>query len=239
MSEPARKEVTRLTVTRGGHVPTGTSADRRARTATSGTAKSERTRESLIAAARVVFRTAMGISMPGSATSLRRLGSPREVSIPTSSPCAACSTQCAPRCPRAIDEAVSHAAEDVLGDAIGNLRRSNRRYLKVHAANARMLAIVDQVASSDPDVLQSRREGRQRHVSRVERTIRHLQERDLADRSLDAHTIAGALVAMLSSFASWSTVTPGEYDENAVAETVNTIWVRALGLKTPDARPGR
>ncbi len=231
MTEPARDEVPGVTVTRGGHVPTGTSADRRARTATSGTAKSERTRESLISAARVVFERSgylnarvsdiveeAGLAQGSFYTYFKSL---RGVFDAIRAEVSA-----------AIDEAVAHAAEDVLGDAIGNLRRSNRRYLKVHAANARMLAIVDQVASSDPEVLQSRREGRQRHVGRVERTIRHLQERGLADRSLDAHTVAGALVAMLSSFAAWSTINPGEYDEEVVANTVTTIWVRALGMNT-------
>ena len=136
----------------------------------------------------------------------------------------------------AIDEAVSHSAEDVPGDTVGNLHSANRRYLRAHAANARMLAIVDQVGSSDSEVLTSRREGRQRHVTRVEKIIKNLQDRGVADPTADAHTVAGALVSMLSSFASWSTATPGEYDEETVAHAVTTIWARALGLAPVGSR---
>ncbi|ODU07722.1 MAG: hypothetical protein ABS81_00640 [Pseudonocardia sp. SCN 72-86] len=132
-----------------------------------------------------------------------------------------------------INEAVSHAPEDVTGDTLGNLDRANRRYLKAHQANATMLALADQVAATDEKVMATRRESRRTHVARVERTIQALQRRGLADPAIDAHTVAGALVSMLSSFAYWSTVVPGEYDEETTAQVLTTIWGRAIGLTVP------
>lgn len=129
-----------------------------------------------------------------------------------------------------INEAVSHAPEDVTGDTLGNLDRANRRYLRAHRANAKLLALADQVAATDPAVMATRRETRRTHVARVEQTIRALQGRRLADDEIDAHTVAGALVSMLSSFAYWSTVVPGEYDEETTASVLSTIWARAIGL---------
>ena len=226
-------------VTRGGHTPTGTAADRRAKTATSGTAKSERTRQALIAAARVVFeqsgfmdaRVADIVSAAGIAhgSFYTYFTSKQDVFNAVMA-----------EVREAINEAVAHAHEDVPGDTLGNLDRANRRYLRAHRANATMLALIDQVASTDDEVRRTRRQSRQRHVARVERTIIALQNRGLADQELDVHAVAGALVSMLSSFAYWSAITPGEYDEETVAQTVTSIWARAVGLTAVEpSRSGR
>lgn len=220
----AKKEVTR-----GGHTPTGTSADRRARTATKGSQKAERTRQALVDAARRVFeRDGYMEARVSDIVREAELAHGSFYTYFTSKRDVFDEVLAGVRA--AINEAVAHAPEDVAGDTLGNLDRANRRYLKVHRANATMLALSDQVAATDAKVMATRRETRRTHVARVERTILTLQRRGLADPGIDAHSVAGALVSMLSSFAYWSTVVPGEYDEEVTAQVLTTIWGRAIGL---------
>jgi|GEM_PF-154910 len=220
--------------TRGGHVPTGTAAERRVRTASPATPKSAQTRESLIAAAEAVFITNGYFDARVSdivqkadvahGSFYTYFSSKREVFQAVVDEVA-----------ELIKAAVSPHDDDVPGDHISNLERANRRYLQVHRENAAILTLVEQVATADPEIHKTRVEARHAHVDRIERTIRRLQERGLADPNVEPHTTAGALVSMLSSFAHWSTVEPGEYDPEQVTRTLTDIWTRALGLSNPTA----
>ena len=75
-----------------------------------------------------------------------------------------------------------------------------------------MWALVEQVATIDPEIHRIRLLGRRQHVERVAKTIRRWQERGLADRGIDPHTTAGALVSMLSNFAYWWLAGGDAYD---------------------------
>jgi AcrR family transcriptional regulator len=131
-----------------------------------------------------------------------------------------------------INNAVSPAPTDVQGDTWGNLERANRRFLEVYRQNAKIMMLIDQVATIDPEMREVRLAGRRRHVNRVMAAIIRLQERGVADPTIDAHTTAGALVAMLSSFAYWATNAPDEYPPEDVERAVTDIWIRALGVKS-------
>lgn len=215
--------------TRGGHLPTGTAADRRARTASPTTPKSAQTRQTLIDAAEAVFvaegyfdarvSDIVAKADVSHGSFYTYFSSKREVFQAVVDQVATL-----------ISTAVAHGTDDIPGDHLGNLERANRRYLAVHHENAAILALVEQVATADSEIHRSRVKARHAHVDRVERTIRRLQERDLADSALDPHTTAGALVSMLSSFAHWSTAEPGEYDPDQVTHTLTEIWKRTLGL---------
>jgi AcrR family transcriptional regulator len=130
-----------------------------------------------------------------------------------------------------IREAVapSPAAGDL--DTYEALDRSNRRYLDAYRANSVIWALVEQVATIDPEIHRIRLLGRRRHVDRVAKTIRRWQERGLADRSIDPHTTAGALVSMLSNFAYWWLAGGDTYGDEAAARTLTEIWARAVGLR--------
>jgi AcrR family transcriptional regulator len=222
--------------TRGGHVPTGTSAGRRAKSATRANGKGERTRRGIVTAAREVFerlgyleaRVSDIVAEAGVAhgSYYTYFPSKREVF-----------QEIFLEVGQQITAAVTHGPEDVPGDTMANLDRANRRYLRVYRENAQILTLADQVATIDPVIHEVRLQGRSRHVARVTETIRRLQEHGKADAAVDAHTTAGALVAMLSSFAYWSSVTPGEYDEEASAQAVTAIWARAIGLRETRTRP--
>ena len=132
-----------------------------------------------------------------------------------------------------IAQAVAPGADDIPGDYYGNLQRANRRYIDMHMKNDAILALIDQVATADPVIHESRIKARRAHVNRIGQIIRSLQRRGVADRSLDPHSAAGALVSMLAGFAHWASLDPEEYDPEQAAETVTLIWTRALQLDTP------
>jgi len=132
---------------------------------------------------------------------------------------------------RQIREAVAPSPADGDLDTYEALDRSNRRYLDAYRANSVIWALVEQVATIDPEIHRIRLLGRRQHVDRVAKTIRRWQERGLADRSVDPHTTAGALVCMLSNFAYWWLAGGDTYQDDAAARTLTEIWARAVGLR--------
>jgi AcrR family transcriptional regulator len=219
-------------VTRGGQIATGVSADRRARVANGGaSAKGVRTRAAIIAAARKVFEEKGYIDA-------RVSDIVAEADIAHGSYYTYFSSKQAvfravvEEVGEEITAAVAPSADDVRGDTWGNLKRANSRYLEVYRRNSKIMVLNDQVATIDPEMHEFRLAGRRRHVSRVMAAIVRLQERGLADPDIDPHTTAGALVAMLSAFAYWSTASVDEYAPDEVERTVTEIWTRALGVQS-------
>ncbi|MGC4936127.1 TetR/AcrR family transcriptional regulator [Gordonia sp. DT30] len=213
-------------VTRGGHIPTGVSADRRIKAAERITKKSEATHQSLVDGARAVFdrdgymdaRVSDIVAEAGVShgTFYTYFRSKSEVF-----------QEVVRQVDDLIKEAVAQAPEDVPGHTAANLEKANRRYLRTHHQHARILALMEQVATADPDVQAFRLSGRALHVTRIERIIRALQDRGLAYTDIDPRTTAGALVAMLASYAHWSTFDE-PYDEDLTTHTLTQIWIRAI-----------
>lgn len=240
-SAPSTKRTKRSTVpttvkrTRGGHQPTGTSANRRARAANGTTPKGERARAELIRAARTVFER-MGYidARVSDVVKEARMahGSFYTYFESKLEVFQAVLTDMS----KDFDEAVAHGAEDVPGDTVMNLERANRRYLETYRQHAKMMMLYDQVATIDPEIAKRRIEGRRRHVARVAGTIERLQRRKMADSSVDAAPTAAALVAMLASYAYWSNVPPLDLDVATTAHIVTSIWARSIGLKAPKRR---
>jgi AcrR family transcriptional regulator len=128
-----------------------------------------------------------------------------------------------------IDAAVGHAQSDTSGDPLTNLFNANARYLEVQHANSKVLNLIEQVSTVDPEIYARRIAGRRRHVDRVAAILTRMQRRELARIEGNVHTTAGALVAMLASVAYWSSICPEDYPD--VEETVTAIWARAIGLE--------
>ncbi len=214
--------------TRGGHLPTGTGATRRAKATSSPSAKGEKSRAALVAAARRVFEEVGYLDARVSDIAKEAdvaHGSYYTYFDSKKAVFQAVVTEVSAE----IDAAVAHQPSDASGDVVGNLLKANRRYLEAHYANVKILSLIEQVATTDPEIHAHRLASRRRHVQRVASTIRRLQQRGEADQSTDAFTTAGALVAMLSSFAYWSTVHMDDYQD--VDEVVTNIWIRSIGLK--------
>jgi AcrR family transcriptional regulator len=215
--------------TRGGWTPAGTAAARRAGHDERVTAKGLRTREELVAAARRVFERdgylETRVADIAAAADLAHgsfytyFSSKQDVFLAI-----------VREVGRQIRDAVAPSPADAGLEAYEALDRSNRRYLEVYRANSVMWALVEQVASIDPEIHRIRLLGRRQHVERVAKTIRRWQERGLADRGIDPRTTAGALVSMLSNFAYWWLAGGDGYDAGAAERTLTDIWARAVGL---------
>jgi AcrR family transcriptional regulator len=215
--------------TRGGWTPAGTAAARRAGHVERATAKGLRTRDELLAAARRVFERdgylETRVADIAAAAELAHgsfytyFSSKQDVFLAIVRDVG-----------RQIRDAVAPSPADADLDAYEALDRSNRRYLDVYRANSVLWALVEQVASIDPEIHRIRLLGRRQHVERVAKTIRRWQERGLADRGIDPRTTAGALVSMLSNFAYWWLAGGDAYDTTAAEQTLTDIWARAVGL---------
>lgn len=217
----------KIRTTRGGHVSTGTAAERRARAAKGVTEKGERTRQLIIDSARQVFEWKGYVDVRVSDI-VRKAGiahgsfytyfrSKLEVFQAIVEIVGA-----------EIDQAVQWMPEDLPGDWRKNLFNANLRYLEVYQRNAAMYILIEQAATVDEHVKAIRMAGRKRHLQRVENSLRHLQERGIAAPGLDSPLVAAALVTMLASLAMWLNSTQQEVDLRAVAKTVTDIWVKAI-----------
>lgn len=118
------------------------------------------------------------------------------------------------------------------------IHASNRAYLDAFARNAGLMRLLEQVATFDPDVREFRRQRALTFVHRNARAIARLQERGLADPTLDANHAAWALSAMVSRTAYYRfCLNESEIAIDVLVETCTRLWANALGLKTPDGAP--
>ena len=118
-------------------------------------------------------------------------------------------------------------------DPVGRIERANRSYLDAYRANARLLEVVEQAATTD-DAFRSVLAGlRAAHVDRVAATLRHLQHDGLARTDLDAHVAAAALCSMVEGFARHWFGRGEVHDEDVAVATLTALWAGSLGLATP------
>jgi AcrR family transcriptional regulator len=108
--------------------------------------------------------------------------------------------------------------------------RANRSYFDAYKRNARMMAILEQVATFNDEIRAIRREVRYAHVNRGCRAIQRWQRERLVPKDLDARYAASALATMVDkSFYNWLVL--GEpFEEDVAIATLNRMCVRALGL---------
>jgi AcrR family transcriptional regulator len=124
------------------------------------------------------------------------------------------------------------------GDAYAVLEASNRAYLEAYRRNAKLMALLEQVANIDPNFRELRRRRGAVFIRRNARGIADLQERGMADPKLDPLQAAMALSSMVSRMAySHFAVgrggrTPADFEQ--IVFTVTRIWANALRLPCPD-----
>jgi AcrR family transcriptional regulator len=108
--------------------------------------------------------------------------------------------------------------------------RANRGYFEAYKRNARMMAIIEQVATFNDEFRQLRRETRYASMNRSERAIEHWQREGLVPMDLDARYAASALGSMVDrSIYVWLVL--GEpFEEGPAIATLNLLCARALGL---------
>jgi AcrR family transcriptional regulator len=108
--------------------------------------------------------------------------------------------------------------------------RANRRYFEVYKRNARMMAIIEQVATFNDEFRQLRRETRYAAMNRSARAIERWQRESLVPKDLDPRYAASALGSMVDrSIYVWLVL--GEpFEEDLALFTLNRLCARALGL---------
>jgi len=116
------------------------------------------------------------------------------------------------------------------GDTIALIEAANREYLRSYSRNARLMALFEQVAQINSEFRELRRKRGQAFVKRNAELIRRLQEEGRVDPELDARIAAHALSAMVSRAAFDVYVVGDRIGAEALARTLNRLWINALQL---------
>jgi AcrR family transcriptional regulator len=118
------------------------------------------------------------------------------------------------------------------------IERANRGYLRGFEQNARMMGVLEQVATFNPRLAAIRRANRRYFVQRNTAAISRWQEQGLVDERIDAGYAASALGSMVDRSAYvWLVLgEPFELDEAAIQLT--RLYCNALGLPYHRDQPG-
>ena len=122
-------------------------------------------------------------------------------------------------------------------DPVAAIDAANRAYLEAYRRNAKLMAVLEQVATVDERFRRLRRRRTTAFVRRNADGIRRLQERGLADPLLDPDLAALAISAMVSRTAYANFVESARPQSvEALSATLTRLWVNALrvaGSQTP------
>lgn len=110
------------------------------------------------------------------------------------------------------------------------IERANRGYLRAYEQNAKMMAVLEQVATFDPRLAQVRRQTRRFWVQRGSEAIRRWQERGMVDSQIDAVYAASALGSMVDRSAYVWIVLGETYEFDEAVVQLTRLYCNALGL---------
>jgi AcrR family transcriptional regulator len=116
-------------------------------------------------------------------------------------------------------------------DPYGRLAAATRRFLLGYRRNARMLAVVEEAASADPEWAGLLEQLREIYIGRTRRTLRRLQSDGVVAPDLDADVAAPALTGMVETFARRTAAAPAVADSDV--EQLTRLWARAVGMPVP------
>jgi AcrR family transcriptional regulator len=120
------------------------------------------------------------------------------------------------------------------GDHVAAIAATNRAYLELYRRNARLFALVDQVASVDEHFRRVRLDLSREFAERNARAIRRFQDDGAADPGLDPLATAHALDAMTSRMARLVFVDGFDMTFDALVDTLTRLWAIALRLNSDD-----
>lgn len=116
-------------------------------------------------------------------------------------------------------------------DPVQQIRESNKRYLELYEEHARMIALVEQVATFSEDLRLLRLMLRQGQIDQIERSVRRLHADGIASLGdSDTETLANALGGMVNNLLFTWLVLDQAFDRDKLLATMNQVWIRALGL---------
>lgn len=122
-----------------------------------------------------------------------------------------------------------HTQETVNADSpAGVIEASNRAYLRAYKRNAGLMRALEQGATSDERIRALRAARGEAFAQRNARSIRDLQERGLADSSLDPVLAARALASMVARMAYARYVLDEKASFENLVTTLTRLWCNAL-----------
>ena len=118
-------------------------------------------------------------------------------------------------------------------DPVTVIKAANVAYLEAYRRNARLMALLEQVATVDEDFRELRRRRSEAFLARNARAVRRLQRAGLADPDLDPDLTSLALSTMVSrsAYAAFLLGTAPSGVEQLDA-TLTRLWVNSLRLAT-------
>lgn len=117
-------------------------------------------------------------------------------------------------------------------DPVAVIEAANRAYLVAYRRNAKLMALMEQVAQIDDDFRRLRLRRARAFAARNARAIARLQQRGLADPELDPKLAAHALSGMVSRMAYLRYVLRLDAASlDTLTRTVTRLWVNALGIR--------
>lgn len=119
-------------------------------------------------------------------------------------------------------------------DPVAVVEASTRAYLVAYQRNVKLMALMHQVAAIDPTFQELRQRRSAKFADRHSRSIASLQQRGLADPSLDPLMASKALSGMVSRLALDCLVYETD-DIDTLVSTLTRIWVNGLKLTSVPA----
>jgi AcrR family transcriptional regulator len=134
-----------------------------------------------------------------------------------------------------VEEQMLHPrVHEVTGgeDPVAGIEAANRAYLLSYRRNAKLMALMEQVAQIDEEFRQLRLRRSRAFVRRNAQAIARLQEAGQADPALDPTLAAQALSSMVSRTAYLRYVQGfANASAESLVETLTRLWVGALGIR--------
>lgn len=117
------------------------------------------------------------------------------------------------------------------GDPRVTIAAANRAYLEAYRRNAKLMALLEQVALVDKDFLALRLKRTDAFVKRNAKAIRHLQRDGHADTALDPDLTALAISTMISRTAYVTlAISARPVDFEVLVQTLTQLWINALRI---------
>ena len=135
------------------------------------------------------------------------------------------STKCRRRCcTRRIRETTDH------DDPIAFVEAAIRAYLDAYERNAKLMRVLEQVATIDDNVRDLRRARGRAFAERNARSIRDLQERGIADPDIDPLLAASTLGSMVGRIAYGTYVMGETWTREELVTTLTRLWAGAMRI---------
>jgi AcrR family transcriptional regulator len=135
----------------------------------------------------------------------------------------------------AVAREVHRRPDEEIGlDPVDALCHANLRYFRVYEQNARVYALMEQLAHIDPSLTDTANDRRGKNLDRIGALIKRWQDRGLADPAVEPASTAAVLLAAISNTAYWLFAAPDHSAASTADEAlnaVNNVWIKTVDLR--------